>query len=210
MSHNPQTWTKEWAKTANDVFNSCPKCLGTGTIDTGNNDLPCDCEAGDRALFNEASVGLVTGAECKRHYHNGSPEPLDTLPNRGYALVVDDDRQEREYVAGILRKNGFSVVEAQNGADGFKRWFTHPEADGNFAIVVSDWSMPEVMGTEMVINIRRFRPEQKVLMMSTEPEGARRILRDEGIFDVKVLFKDFEPEDMMTAVLKTIVGEVVE
>lgn len=55
----------------------CPTCNDTGVHETGNNDLPCDCPAGETALFNRAGViGPVTGAEIKRHFLNGSPEPL--------------------------------------------------------------------------------------------------------------------------------------
>jgi hypothetical protein len=57
----------------------CEKCNDTGVYETGNNDLPCDCPAGDAALFNRSGVlGAVTGAEIKRHFLNGSPEPLRT------------------------------------------------------------------------------------------------------------------------------------
>jgi hypothetical protein len=56
----------------------CPKCNDMGTIETGNNDLPCDCPAGDMALFNQAGViGQVTGKEIRRHFLNGSPEPIE-------------------------------------------------------------------------------------------------------------------------------------
>jgi len=68
--------------------------------------------------------------------------------------------------------------------------------------------MPYMMGTEMVQKIRELSPEQPVLMMSSEPGSVRRILTELNIFDVKVLFKSYEPEEMLTAVLKTIVGEV--
>ncbi|MBI4118314.1 MAG: hypothetical protein HY455_02165 [Parcubacteria group bacterium] len=55
----------------------CKACNDTGSIDTGNNDLPCDCPAGAKALFNQAGVtGPVTGAEVRRHFLNDSPEPL--------------------------------------------------------------------------------------------------------------------------------------
>lgn len=54
----------------------CNRCRD-GVVDTGNNDLPCDCPKGSSALFNTAGVaGLVTGAESRRHFFNGSPEPL--------------------------------------------------------------------------------------------------------------------------------------
>lgn len=56
----------------------CKKCNDTGSIETGNNDLPCDCPAGKTALFNVAGAPRpVTGAELQRHYLNGSPEPLE-------------------------------------------------------------------------------------------------------------------------------------
>jgi hypothetical protein len=57
----------------------CNKCHNTGVIDTGNNDLPCDCEHGTRALFNVAGVdGPVTGQQVKKHFLNRSPNPIDT------------------------------------------------------------------------------------------------------------------------------------
>jgi len=43
---------------------TCKRCKDTGTIETGNNDLPCDCVAGDHAMFNTAH-GLETGAQIK-------------------------------------------------------------------------------------------------------------------------------------------------
>lgn len=56
----------------------CKECNDTGVIETGNNDLACDCPAGDKALFSVAGVdGTVTGAEVKRHFYNGSPEPIE-------------------------------------------------------------------------------------------------------------------------------------
>jgi hypothetical protein len=60
---------------------NCIHCGDTGVIETGNNDLPCSCIAGETAKFNLAGVeGQVTGAEMKRHFFNGSPQPLDTGP----------------------------------------------------------------------------------------------------------------------------------
>lgn len=43
---------------------SCRRCNDRGVIKTGNNDLPCDCPAGDNVLFNTEG-GTLTGAEIK-------------------------------------------------------------------------------------------------------------------------------------------------
>ena len=43
----------------------CAKCRDSGVIETGNNDLPCDCPAGDRAVFNVAGRGQMLGKDLK-------------------------------------------------------------------------------------------------------------------------------------------------
>lgn len=43
---------------------SCATCRGTGVIETGNNDLPCSCEAGDRAIFSTTG-GQRAGKQLK-------------------------------------------------------------------------------------------------------------------------------------------------
>lgn len=76
----------------------CKKCNDTGVIETGNNDLPCDCPAGATALFNEAGVdGPVTGDEIRRHFLNNSPEhinpgktiPAWSLPGRKLSFFLE-------------------------------------------------------------------------------------------------------------------------
>ena len=55
----------------------CNRCKG-GLIRIGNNEFMCDCSKGSTVLFNDATVdGLVSGAELRRHFFNGSPEPLN-------------------------------------------------------------------------------------------------------------------------------------
>ncbi len=45
---------------------ACVRCKDTGVIDTGNNDLPCDCAQGDTALFNVTGrTGPVSGLVLK-------------------------------------------------------------------------------------------------------------------------------------------------
>lgn len=47
----------------------CGMCNGSGVVETGNNDLPCNCPAGDAALFNVTGVeGPISGALVKRRH----------------------------------------------------------------------------------------------------------------------------------------------
>lgn len=48
---------------------ACETCGDTGVIETGNNDLPCSCPAGDKALFNVAGAAKpVTGQEVRASF----------------------------------------------------------------------------------------------------------------------------------------------
>lgn len=123
--------------------------------------------------------------------------------NHGKALVVDDDEDNRQYTADILNKNGFTAVAVNDGKEGVNYY----RKNRDYAIVVSDWSMPNMMGTEMVRIIRKLNPNQKVLMMSSDPDSVRHILSNLGILDVEVIYKDYDYRKIITAVLKTINGD---
>ncbi len=53
----------------------CPECKDSGVIETGNNDLPCDCPAGDKAVFNTCD-GQVTGRSIKKGWEDRARAPL--------------------------------------------------------------------------------------------------------------------------------------
>jgi hypothetical protein len=57
---------------------ACLRCGGTGVINTGNNDLPCDCAAGAAAVFNTAK-GPQTGKEIR----DGFTRVLPSSPEQG-------------------------------------------------------------------------------------------------------------------------------
>jgi hypothetical protein len=69
----------------------CRRCKGTGVIETGNNDLPCDCPAGDKHMFNSAWHDQpVSGKELREH-----PYGLNKTPEE----VVDMEVQRLEICA---------------------------------------------------------------------------------------------------------------
>ena len=58
--------TNGWIPMKEPPGPKCRKCNDTGIIDTGNNDLPCECSAGDTALFNIAGFDRpISGAALK-------------------------------------------------------------------------------------------------------------------------------------------------
>ena len=64
-------------------------------------------------------------------------------------LIAEDDDIARELIADLLQQEGYDVVQAADGALAWQE-FEHNE----FALVISDWLMPETDGLELCRRIR--------------------------------------------------------
>lgn len=87
------------------------------------------------------------------------------------ALVVDDSVTIRKLVGATLKKAGFEVVEAPNGAEGLAR-----AKQGAFTLVITDLNMPVMDGIELIRALRaepayKFTP---VVFLTTEIEESKR------------------------------------
>ncbi len=70
--------------------------------------------------------------------------------NNGHSiLVVDDNPDLRNYVSDIIRKNGYQVHTARNGAEGFQI-----AQDFSPSLIITDLMMPVVTGLKMIQLIR--------------------------------------------------------
>jgi CheY-like chemotaxis protein len=78
-------------------------------------------------------------------------------------LVVDDDPIVRAVLLPLLSKGGYTVIAAEGGAQGIEYFASHA---GQIDLVVSDITMPEIDGIQMVEKIRRCRPDARVLFIS--------------------------------------------
>jgi adenylate cyclase len=71
------------------------------------------------------------------------------LTHSARVLVVDDNPDLRSYVSGILKKQGYHVWTARNGAEGFEQAKQHRPS-----LIVTDLMMPIVSGLDMIQMIR--------------------------------------------------------
>ncbi|MBM4001484.1 MAG: response regulator [Planctomycetes bacterium] len=85
------------------------------------------------------------------------------------ALVVDDSGTMRKIIIRSLNAVGVSeTVEAGDGdagLDAFKQQ--------SFAMVLTDWNMPNKSGIEMAREIRALNPSVPIFMITTEAERSR-------------------------------------
>jgi len=76
-------------------------------------------------------------------------------------LVIDDIAQMRDLVRRMLERAEHTVIEAEDGARGLAVF-----AEQDPAIVITDLLMPKKEGIETIQQIRRLRPDAKIIAMS--------------------------------------------
>lgn len=117
------------------------------------------------------------------------------------ALLIDDEPLARATVRRFLEREGYEVVEAENGAVGLKL-----SRDPDIAVVVTDIVMPEREGLEVIKELSVTRPGLPVIAITGGGGDASRAVSyiewAEIIGAKAVLQKPFTREDMATAIRK--------
>ncbi|MBI3241887.1 MAG: response regulator [Chloroflexi bacterium] len=96
-------------------------------------------------------------------------------------LVVDDEKDFREFMISHLSRRGYEVESAANGIEAMKVL----QANGPFAVLVTDLTMPEMGGLELLRYARGHDPEIEVVVISANDtiETAIAALRENGAYD---------------------------
>jgi DNA-binding NtrC family response regulator len=112
-------------------------------------------------------------------------------------LVIDDDVIVRETIIQILEDQGYQVVGAEDGRRGLAA-FRSERPD----LVITDIIMPEKEGIQTITEIRRERPDAKIIAISG---GGRigntdflKIAQKLGATDI--ISKPFDPDDFLNRV----------
>ena len=85
----------------------------------------------------------------------------ETTLLRRRVLVVDDDPLVREVISAYLSEDGYTVALAVNGREGLEKF-----SAGEFDIVLTDRSMPEMEGDELAREIKKIRPSVPVVLVT--------------------------------------------
>ena len=81
----------------------------------------------------------------------------------GAVLVVDDEELMRNTVARMMRKLGLEPVLVSEGREAVEAFRAHPD---RFGVVLLDLTMPEMDGEQTFTELRRLRPDVRVVLMS--------------------------------------------
>lgn len=94
-----------------------------------------------------------------------APEPSLILPsgNGRVVLVVDDERVIRDITASTLKKNGYQVLTACDGTEGFALFTQHRN---EISVIVTDMSMPYMDGAKMIRALFQIDSKVKIVAVS--------------------------------------------
>jgi len=125
--------------------------------------------------------------------------PPRTLRGTETVLVVEDEDLVRALAGELLRRHGYSVIEARGGAEAL----TLCEQHGRIDIVLTDVVMPKMGGRELVDRIRALYPSVRAVFMSGYAEGA---VTDPSLFEAgaTLVHKPFSPESLIGALRRAL------
>lgn len=121
----------------------------------------------------------------------------------GRILVVDDDDLVREMLGILLAKLGYEVELAVSSKAAIERF---REKRDRFGLVLLDFAMPDMMGSDCYKELRKIDPDIPVVMMSGFiSEAVKSQLLDSGVRHVVV--KPFNPQKLSALVAHVLKSE---
>ncbi|MDP6051243.1 MAG: response regulator [Candidatus Latescibacteria bacterium] len=88
------------------------------------------------------------------------------LPHPLHILVVEDDAIQRELLIRYLKEDGHTAVQAGTGREGLEAFHR-----GQFDLIITDMTMPEMNGLHLARTIRKIAPQKPIIIISGDDMG---------------------------------------
>jgi CheY-like chemotaxis protein len=108
-------------------------------------------------------------------------------------LLVDDEPSVRETLRMLLKFDGHSVTEANDGVEALDLF-----SKAQFDLVATDFEMPVMKGNELAVRIKKLAPKQPILMIT----GCGKELGDSENPVDGILNKPFTMDNLRGAIAK--------
>lgn len=127
----------------------------------------------------------------------GRPKENAFVETKKRILVIDDSKVDLMIIEEILKQAGYIVDLASDGKEGLERFYENPPD-----LVITDMVMPEKMGSELISEIRKKYPEQKIIAISAgSPAYGLEIELDLAeVYGAYTIAKPFDPEKIIEVV----------
>jgi CheY-like chemotaxis protein len=109
-------------------------------------------------------------------------------------LLVDDHAEVRSTTAAVLEDSGHTVFQAANGSEALD---VLKQQDCKCDLLISDYAMPNLSGTEFLKEARQLCPNVPALIITGYAQAEHISDRPEGI---EILLKPFTPHALEAAI----------
>ena len=115
-------------------------------------------------------------------------------------LVVEDDPQGRYLVCEVLRREGYQVAEASDGAEALEIVLTE-----RVNLVITDLVMPKLNGFKFLEQLHSINPQMPVIFIT----GYLSVVRGKTLLQdvAEIIRKPFEFEALRSAVKRALIAE---
>jgi PAS domain S-box-containing protein len=139
--------------------------------------------------FPEVQTGEAVEAEAAH-------VPLNIRTGNETILVAEDNAEARSFLTEVLSVSGYTVIEAVDGDEALR---TFSDNKDRVALVISDVVMPGRNGKELRDEIRKIKPDMKILFTSGY---TRDVLLFKGIHEktADYISKPLSPNDLLEKV----------
>ncbi len=122
-------------------------------------------------------------------------KPVQALPGgKGETIIIaEDEPQVREIMMSLLQKNGYKIIEAENGEEAIRKF---KENRGVVSLILLDVIMPVKNGREAYEEMKGIEPGVKTIFMSgyTDDIISRKEILEEGS---DFISKPINPDTLM-------------
>jgi CheY-like chemotaxis protein len=132
-----------------------------------------------------------------------TPEPQHRTIRGLKVLLVDDHPEVRSTTAAVLEDSGHAVVEASNGPEALQ---VLKKRDCDFDLLITDYAMPHLSGTDFLREARLLCPDVPALLITGYAETE--MIRDR-LESVETLLKPFTATALEAAMARVCGGEPV-
>lgn len=159
---------------------------------------------GARLSYPEVHVARITfQAAATDDSGPGAATPAPAARGACTILLIDDEDAVRAATQRLLRREGYTVLEAGSGEEGLNLF---RNVGGMLDAVILDLNLPGMEGGEVLHHLRNLRPEIRVLVWSGLPEEMARKQMN-GFNDVTFVEKPAQLAEF-PAMLSRILGRV--
>ena len=163
-------------------------------------------------IFVDSALGEGAKFSILLPRHQGETKPVDSEPRErrgsdltgsGTILLVEDEDAVRVFSARALRNKGYQVLEAKNGEAAMQ---VLTSESVTVDLLITDVVMPQMDGPTLARNVRKMRPDMRVIFLSGYAEDRFKDELDGGDNAVHFLPKPFTLKQLASKVKEVVKG----